>query len=116
MSFGDLELHGHYDILSLVQVEVIPGRIQQPITNFTRPWDDFMVHDVNIPLVMGTYHCWTYINYMLFFQPNFNLVVATSTPYNVKVLFDLCHVVKSQQFAFIMYLTDFKFAAMNGEN
>jgi len=32
--------------------KVVPGRVQQPITNFTRPWDDFMVHDVNNPLPM----------------------------------------------------------------
>ena len=25
------------------------GQVQQPITNFTEPWDDFMVHGVNIP-------------------------------------------------------------------
>ena len=23
------------------------GEIQQPIKNFTRPWDDFMVHGIN---------------------------------------------------------------------
>ena len=26
------------------------GRVQQPITNFTRLWDNFMVHGVNNPL------------------------------------------------------------------
>jgi hypothetical protein len=34
----------------LMQTEVVPGRVQQPITNFTGPWDDFMVHGVNNPL------------------------------------------------------------------
>ena len=27
-----------------------PGRVQQPVTDFTGPWDDFMVHAVNSPL------------------------------------------------------------------
>jgi hypothetical protein len=27
------------------------GQVQQPITYFTGPWDDFMVHGVNNPLV-----------------------------------------------------------------
>ena len=26
--------------------------VQHPITNFTKPWDDFMVHGVNNPLVL----------------------------------------------------------------
>ena len=51
MPFGDLEHHDHFDYFSLVSTEVILGRIQQPITNFTRPWDDFMVHGVNNLLV-----------------------------------------------------------------
>ena len=34
------------NILSLVQTEVVLGRIQQPIIDFTRPWDDFMVRGV----------------------------------------------------------------------
>ena len=50
MSFGDLELHGHFDVFSLVQTEVIPGQVQQPTIDFTWPWDDFMVHGVNNPL------------------------------------------------------------------
>ena len=49
-SFGDLELHGHSDIFSLMQTEVVSGRVQQPIMDFTRPWNDFMVHGVNNPL------------------------------------------------------------------
>ena len=49
MSFGDLELHGHSDIFSLMKNKVVMGRVQQPITDFTRPWDDFMVHGVNNP-------------------------------------------------------------------
>ena len=36
---------------SLVQTEAVPRGLQQPITNFTRPWDDFMVHGVNIPSI-----------------------------------------------------------------
>jgi hypothetical protein len=28
----------------------VPRQIQQPITNFARPRDDFMVHGVNNPL------------------------------------------------------------------
>ena len=52
MSSGDLKLHGHFDILSLVYTEVNLGQVQQPITNFTRPWDDFMVHGVNNPCVI----------------------------------------------------------------
>jgi len=31
---------------------VVPGRVQQPITNFTRPRDDFMVHGINNPSSM----------------------------------------------------------------
>jgi hypothetical protein len=50
MSFGDLELHGHFHMFSLVYIEVDLGQLQQPITNFTWPWDDFMVHGVNGPL------------------------------------------------------------------
>ena len=49
MSFGDLKLHGHFDILSLVYTKVVPWRVQQPITDFTGSWDDFMVHGVNNP-------------------------------------------------------------------
>jgi hypothetical protein len=48
MSFEDLELRGHFDILFfLMKTEVIPGRVQQPITYFIRPWNDFMIHGVN---------------------------------------------------------------------
>ena len=38
MSFGTLEIHGHSNIFSLGR------RVQQPIKNFTGPWDNFMVH------------------------------------------------------------------------
>ena len=50
MSFEDLERCGHSDIFSLVYTEVVLGRVLQPITNFTGPWDNFMVHGVNKPL------------------------------------------------------------------
>ena len=40
----------------LVETEVVPGWTQQPITDFTWPWDDFMVHDVNSPLDYGLSH------------------------------------------------------------
>ena len=50
MSSGDLVLHGRTDTFSLVEIEVVLGRVQQPITNFIRPWDDFMVHGVKHPL------------------------------------------------------------------
>ena len=33
----------------LVYTEVVTGWVQQPITDFTRPSDDFMVHGVNNP-------------------------------------------------------------------
>ena len=33
----------------LDETEVVPKRVQQPIRDFTRPWDDFMVHGVNNP-------------------------------------------------------------------
>ena len=50
MSFGDLELHVHSEFFfSLVFTELVPGRVQLPITNFIGPWDDFMVHGVNEP-------------------------------------------------------------------
>ena len=49
MLFGGLELQGLFDIFPLVWMEVILGRVQQPITNFTRPRDDLMVHGVNNP-------------------------------------------------------------------
>ena len=52
MSFGDLELHGHFYKFSLVWTEVVPRQVQQPITNFTGPWDDFMVHGVNNPSLL----------------------------------------------------------------
>jgi hypothetical protein len=29
-----------------------PGQVQDPITYITSPWDNFMVHDVNNPLIM----------------------------------------------------------------
>ena len=52
MSLGDLELHGHSHIFffPLVLIKVVLGWVQQPIVDFTRPWDDFMVHGVNNPL------------------------------------------------------------------
>ena len=37
-------------IFSLVSTEVVPRQVQQPITNFTGPGDDFMVHSVNSPI------------------------------------------------------------------
>ena len=49
MSFEDLELPGHSDLFPLVQTKVVSERVQQPITYFTGPRDDFMVHDVNNP-------------------------------------------------------------------
>ena len=33
--FGDHELHGHSHLFSSVYTEVVPGRAQQSITNFT---------------------------------------------------------------------------------
>ena len=41
--------------LSLVWTEVVRGQVQQPITCFTRPWDNFMVHGVNNPLVFPSH-------------------------------------------------------------
>ncbi len=41
--------------LSLVWTEVVQGQVQQPITCFTRPWDNFMVHGVNNPLVFPSH-------------------------------------------------------------
>jgi hypothetical protein len=35
-------------IFSLVYTKVIPERVQQPIVDFTRPWDDFMIHGVKL--------------------------------------------------------------------
>ena len=46
MSFEDLQTHGHSDIVSLVSTEVVLGRVQHPITDFTGPWDNFTVHSV----------------------------------------------------------------------
>ena len=45
MSFGDLELHGHSNYFSFpfspsMQTEMIMGRVQRRIENFTGPWDD----------------------------------------------------------------------------
>jgi hypothetical protein len=40
--------------LSLVSTEVVPRRVQPPFTYFTGPWDDFMVHGVDRPLVQDT--------------------------------------------------------------
>ena len=37
-------------IFSVMYSEVVMGRVQQPLTIFTEPWDDFMVHGVNNPL------------------------------------------------------------------
>jgi hypothetical protein len=51
MSLGNLKLHGHFDILPLMETEVVPGLDQQPITNFMGLWDAFTVHGVNNPLV-----------------------------------------------------------------
>ena len=51
MSLGDLKLHDHSDILFLILIEAVPGQVQQPITHFTGPWDNFMVHGVNRPLI-----------------------------------------------------------------
>jgi hypothetical protein len=39
------------NIFSLVETEVVSGQVQQPITNFTWPWDDFMVDGGNNPLI-----------------------------------------------------------------
>ena len=36
-------------IFSLVYIKVVPGWVQQPITYFTGPWDNSMVHGVNNP-------------------------------------------------------------------
>ena len=47
MCFGGLELHGHFDIFFLIINQSGLGQVQQPITNFRRPWDDFIVHGVN---------------------------------------------------------------------
>ena len=41
---------------SLVYTKVVPRRVPQPITTFTGPWDNFMVHGVNNPLVLQ----WSY--------------------------------------------------------
>ena len=49
MSFWDLELHGHSDIFSSVLTKVFLGQVEQPITDFTGPWDDFMIHGLNSP-------------------------------------------------------------------
>ena len=57
MYFGDLELYGHFDIFSLVYTEVVPGRVQQSIIDFTWPWDNFIVHGVNNPLVLDVISC-----------------------------------------------------------
>ena len=35
--------------LPCCKTQMVPGRIQQPATDFTGPWDDFMVHGVNDP-------------------------------------------------------------------
>ena len=47
MSFRDFELHECLKHLFLVCIEVVLGRVQQPITNFIGPWDNFVVHGVN---------------------------------------------------------------------
>ena len=48
---GCLKLHGHPNMFSLIWSEVVMGQVQQPITNFTGPWDDFTVHGCNtLPL------------------------------------------------------------------
>ena len=49
MSYGDLDLHDHFAIFSLVETKVVPGRVQQPINALTTTWDDFSVHSVNWP-------------------------------------------------------------------
>ena len=58
MYVGDLECHDHSHIFSLVSTEVVSQQVQQPITNFTRPWDDFIFHGMNNPLV----YLWLVIN------------------------------------------------------
>ena len=51
MSFRDLEMDGHYDSFSFVWTKaVFPGQVQQPITDFTGPWDDSMLHVCKQPL------------------------------------------------------------------
>jgi len=47
------------------------------------------------------------------FKQNFNLVAATSTPYNVK---EPINPMSLGIVTAIMHLTNFNFAAMNGEN
>ena len=51
MPLRDLELHGHSHIFYFlfIVLGVDPGRVQQRITDFTGPWDDFMVLGVNNP-------------------------------------------------------------------
>ena len=60
---GDLELHDHSNIFFLgvnrsgLKTNSIAnqrlyrtlGRVEQPITTFTGPWDEFMIHGVNNP-------------------------------------------------------------------
>ena len=55
MSFGEFKLHGHSNIFSLVETKVVLGQVQQPITYSTESWNDFMIHDVNNPLVEEIY-------------------------------------------------------------
>ena len=35
---------------------MIPERVQHPITDFTGPWDDFMVHGLHSPLAGQDLH------------------------------------------------------------
>ena len=46
---------------SLVSNEVVLGRVQQPIIDFTRPWNNFLVHGVKKPLIVFQQGCclWT---------------------------------------------------------
>ena len=46
MSFGGLELHDHTDIFPLMYTKVVMRQVQQSLTYFIGPWDEFMVHDV----------------------------------------------------------------------
>jgi hypothetical protein len=49
MFFGILNFMVTLMFFHLVFSEVVPGRIQQPVIDFTMPWVNFMVHDVSTP-------------------------------------------------------------------
>ena len=52
MSFGGLELHGHFDIFVFLGVNRSGlGLSSTTIIEFIEPWDDFMVHGVTNPLI-----------------------------------------------------------------